>query len=98
MIAMQSATIAIACLAAIARAQPPLPEILSRVTEEAEVLRQNMTRTVTQETLEQRTLMPPPVSGPGSARSPWLPKARPVSRSARSSPSTQSAPLGPLIP
>jgi hypothetical protein len=60
MIAMQLATIAIAAsLAAVARAQPRIPEILSRVTEEAEVLRQNITRTVTQETLEQRTVTVP---------------------------------------
>ena len=37
----------------------PLPQILSRVAEEAEVLRQNVTRAVTLEVLEQRTLMPP---------------------------------------
>jgi len=60
MIAMHSATLAIAAgLVAVARAQPSLPQILSRVSEEAEILRQNITRTVTQETLEQRALMPP---------------------------------------
>jgi len=41
-------------------AQPPtLPEILSRVAEEAEVLQQNAPKALTQETLEQRATMPP---------------------------------------
>ena len=40
--------------------QPTLPEILARVAEEAEVLEQNAPKTLTQETLEQRALIPPP--------------------------------------
>jgi hypothetical protein len=56
---MNLVTIAIAAgLSGLAQAQPS-PDVLSRVAEEAEVLRQNITRTVTQETLEQRTLMTP---------------------------------------
>jgi hypothetical protein len=39
---------------------PTLPEILARVAEEAEVLEQNAPKALTQETLEQRTLIPPP--------------------------------------
>lgn len=41
------------------RAQPALPQILSRVAEEAEVLLQNAPKVLTQETLEQRAVMPP---------------------------------------
>ena len=40
-------------------AQPALPDILSRVSEEAEVFSQNAVQALTQETLEQRALMPP---------------------------------------
>src|ERR1039458_9019666 len=40
-------------------AQSPLSKILARVSEEAEVLQQNGPRILTQETLEQRALMPP---------------------------------------
>src|ERR1035438_619341 len=40
-------------------AQPNLPELLSRMAEEAEVLQQNAPKSLTLETLEQRTLMPP---------------------------------------
>src|ERR1019366_497054 len=40
-------------------AQPALSKILARVSEEAEVLQQNAPRILTQETLEQRALMPP---------------------------------------
>ena len=48
-------------LAAQAPVQPPtLPEILARVAEEAEVLEQNAPKALTQETLEQRALIPPP--------------------------------------
>lgn len=36
-----------------------LPDLLSRVAEEAEVLQQNIPKTLTTETLEQRTLLPP---------------------------------------
>jgi len=42
-----------------ATAQPPLPEILSRVAEEAETFQQNAPKTLTQETLVQRASMPP---------------------------------------
>jgi len=38
---------------------PPLPPLLSRVAEEADAFRQNITKTVSQETLEQRALMAP---------------------------------------
>ena len=45
---------------AAASPQPPsTPDVLSRVAEEAEVFRQNAPKTLTQETLEQRALMPP---------------------------------------
>jgi len=46
-------------IATAAGAQPDSAQILSRVSEEAEVLQQNITNTVTQETLEQRTVMAP---------------------------------------
>ena len=42
-----------------AQAQPVSRDILSRVAEEAEVLRQNATKALSQETLEQRAVMPP---------------------------------------
>jgi len=42
-----------------ARAQPTLQQLLSRVAEEAEVLRQNAPKALSRETLEQRALMPP---------------------------------------
>jgi hypothetical protein len=40
-------------------APPTLPQILSRVAEEAEVFQQNAPKALTLETLEQRTMMPP---------------------------------------
>ena len=39
-------------------AQPSLPDLLSRVAEEADILQQNAPKSLTQEVLEQRTLMP----------------------------------------
>jgi hypothetical protein len=39
--------------------QPSFENLLSRVAEEAEVLQQNAPKALTQETLEQRTMMPP---------------------------------------
>jgi hypothetical protein len=39
-------------------AQPRLPDVLSRVAEEAEMLQQNAPKSLTQEVLEQRALMP----------------------------------------
>ncbi|MBZ5623405.1 MAG: hypothetical protein LAQ69_32480 [Acidobacteriia bacterium] len=42
-----------------AHTQPAMPEILSRISEEAEVLQQNAPKVLSQETLEQRALMPP---------------------------------------
>jgi hypothetical protein len=39
--------------------QPQLNDLLSRVAEEAEILRQNAPKAVSQETLEQRAVMPP---------------------------------------
>jgi len=51
-----------------------LPEILSRVAEEAEVLQQNAPKVLTQETLEQRALLPPsrfrPAAGAAAAEPP----------------------------
>lgn len=41
-------------------APPSLPDILSRVAEEAEMLQQNAPKSLTQEVLEQRALMPAP--------------------------------------
>src|SRR5205809_710060 len=41
-----------------AGAQPGLSEILSRAAEEAEVLQQNLVKTVTTERLEQRSVLP----------------------------------------
>lgn len=41
-----------------AAAQPDLPAILSRIAEESEALQQNAPKSISQETLEQRTLMP----------------------------------------
>src|ERR1039458_8506541 len=46
-------------LVAPAFAQPSLSRILARVSEEAEILQQNAPKILTQETLEQRALMPP---------------------------------------
>jgi len=50
----------VAALAAFAQAaaQPDLPALLSRVSEEAEMLQQNVPRALTQEVLEQRAWMP----------------------------------------
>jgi hypothetical protein len=50
----------IAALVALAQspAQPSLPDLLSRVAEEAEMLQQNAPKSLTQEVLEQRALMP----------------------------------------
>src|SRR5215471_5713396 len=53
---------------------PKLPELLSRAAEEAEILRQNAPKALTQETLEQRALMPPnrfrPAIGKAAAEPP----------------------------
>src|SRR6267154_2022673 len=64
-----------------ARAQSVPPEILSRVSEEAEVLLQNAPKVLSQETLEQRATMPPTRFRPriGQAAS-EIPKARLVVR------------------
>src|SRR5450432_4554502 len=50
----------VAALMAFAQdpAQPSLPDLLSRVAEEAEMLQQNSPKSLTQEVLEQRALMP----------------------------------------
>src|SRR5688572_28416615 len=65
---------ALSCIGA--RGQVGLPEILSRVAEEAEVLQQNAAKTVTTETLEQRALLPPsrfrPRAGTAAAEAPQL--------------------------
>jgi hypothetical protein len=47
-----------AFLAFAQSAQPNLPDLLSRVAEEAEILQQNSPKALSQETLEQRALMP----------------------------------------
>ncbi len=39
--------------------QPSVPELLARVAEEAEVLQQNAPKSLTEETLQQRALLPP---------------------------------------
>jgi len=58
---MVRAAILVATAMVALRAQPlPLSDILSRVSEEAEVFRQLASQTLTQETLEQRALKPPP--------------------------------------
>jgi hypothetical protein len=49
----------LALLGSAATAQPGLPEILSRVAEEAEVFQQNAVKGVTTERLEQRSILPP---------------------------------------
>jgi hypothetical protein len=46
-------------------AQPSLPEMLSRVTEEADALRQNLPNALSEETLEQRAVLPPSRFRPG---------------------------------
>jgi len=51
--------LALLALANVPSEQPNLPELLSRVAEEAEILRQNAPKALTVETLEQRALMPP---------------------------------------
>src|SRR5260370_22059981 len=50
----------VAALIALAQdpAQLSLPDLLSRVAEEAEILQQNAPKSLTQEVLEQRALMP----------------------------------------
>ena len=57
--------LALAILETAAAAMPadgqdaPLNPILNRVAEEAEAFQQNIPKTVTQETLEQRSVLPP---------------------------------------
>jgi hypothetical protein len=58
MSALPVALLALIC-ALPAQAQPVSRDILSRVAEEAEVLRQNAPKVLSQETLEQRAVMPP---------------------------------------
>ena len=83
----------VAALLAFAQdpAQPNLPDLLSRVAEEAEILQQNAPKSLTQETLDQRALMPATRFRPriGKAATVVPP---PAWWSARSSPSTASAP------
>jgi hypothetical protein len=57
---MKAMLLVAAALIALAQdsAQPNLPDLLSRVAEEAEILQQNAPKSLTQETLEQRALMP----------------------------------------
>ena len=58
MSALSAALLAVVCTLP-ADAQPVSREILSRIAEEAEVLRQNAPKVLSQETLEQRAVMPP---------------------------------------
>ncbi len=63
-----------AVLVAPAFAQITVPQILSRVAEEAEVFQQNVPKSLTEETLEQRALLPPsrfkPMAAPGTDEAP----------------------------
>jgi len=70
-----SAVMPLVLLAMRAHTQPTLPEILSRVAEEAEVLEQNAPKVLTQETLEQRAVMPPS-RRPRAGKAAELPKPR----------------------
>ena len=84
----------VAALLAFAQdpAQPNLPDLLSRVAEEAEILQQNAPKSLTQETLEQRALMPATRFRPRIGKAAADRRRRPAWSSARSSPSTASAP------
>src|SRR5260370_20007545 len=57
---MKTMMLVAAALIALAQdpAQPNLPDLLSRIAEEAEILQQNAPKSLTQEILEQRALMP----------------------------------------
>jgi hypothetical protein len=80
MSALSAALLAVIC-ALPALGQPVPPEILSRISEEAEVLQQNAPKVLSQETLEQRALMPPPRFHPRiGAAATVTPKARTVVR------------------
>src|SRR5215831_607790 len=49
----------VAAFLALSQDSPPnLPDLLSRIAEEAEIFQQNANKSLTLETLEQRTLMP----------------------------------------
>jgi hypothetical protein len=58
MFALRAAVLTVFCFLA-AHGQPVSPAILSRIAEEAEVLQQNAPKVLSQETLEQRAVMPP---------------------------------------
>ena len=73
-------------------AQPSLPDLLSRVAEEAEILQQNAPKSLTQETLEQRALMPATRFRPRIGEGRHHRCRPPAWWSARSSPSTALAP------
>jgi hypothetical protein len=67
---VRAATLLLVLAGTLTHAQPSNHQILGRVAEEAEVLLQNAPKTLTQETLEQRALMPPsrfkPLTGPAA--------------------------------
>lgn len=69
-------TLLLSFAALAATAQTALSPILTRVAEEAEVFQQNMPKALTQETLEQKTLMPPsrfkPRVGSAAAEAPKI--------------------------
>src|SRR5438067_11811571 len=57
---MRACIAAVAAIAALPGQTLPLADILSRVSEEAEVFRRIAPQTLTEETLAQRSLKPPP--------------------------------------
>ena len=73
-------------------APPNLPDLLSRLAEEAEILQQNAPKSLTQETLEQRALMPATRFRPRIGKAATMLPPAPPAWSARSSPSTALAP------
>ena len=74
------------------QAPPALPQILSRVAEEADVFYQNAPKALTQETLEQRALLPASRFRPRIGKAAVEAPSR-ACRSARSSPSTAWGPF-----
>jgi hypothetical protein len=77
MVLLLAALLSMLLLSQVPAQQLTLPEILARVAEEAEVLEQNAPKTLTQETLEQRALIPPPRFLPGVGKAATvMPKPR----------------------
>src|SRR5579872_7285526 len=58
--AMRACTLAVAAIATLSGQTLPLADILSRVSEEAEIFRRVAPQTLSEETLQQRSLKPPP--------------------------------------